>query len=95
LEPTGAVADYARATYRRWFQQGLEPGSEPNLTQSLREIDQDPGRVLTQAASAEVGEAYEAATNEARGLGVFGSPTFAVEGERFRGDDRLHDDAIA
>ena len=31
---------------------------------------------------------------DARGLGIFGSPTFAVDGELFWGDDRL-DDAIA
>lgn len=37
---------------------------------------------------------YEAATAEARRLGVFGSPSFAVRGEVFWGDDRL-DDAIA
>jgi 2-hydroxychromene-2-carboxylate isomerase len=32
----GWVTGYARATYRRWFQEGLEPGSEPNLSDSLR-----------------------------------------------------------
>jgi 2-hydroxychromene-2-carboxylate isomerase len=41
----GWIADYARATYRRWFQDGLEPGSEPNLSDSLHEIGQDPSRV--------------------------------------------------
>jgi 2-hydroxychromene-2-carboxylate isomerase len=90
----GWVADYARATFRRWFQDGLEPGVAPNLTDSLREIGQDSGRVLQLAADADVGAAYEAATAEARELGIFGSPTFAVGTELFWGDDRL-DDAIA
>ena len=88
------VADYACATYRRWFEAGLEPGSEPNLTDSLREIGQDAPRVLVQAAGPEVGAAYEAANDEARRIGIFGSPTFAVGSELFWGDDRL-DDAIA
>jgi 2-hydroxychromene-2-carboxylate isomerase len=87
----GWVADYARATYRRWFADGFEPGSEPNLGESLREIGQDPGRVLSEAASAAIGEAYEAATAAARGLGIFGSPSFAVGREIFWGDDRLED----
>jgi 2-hydroxychromene-2-carboxylate isomerase len=90
----GWVADYARATYRRWFENGLEPGSEPNLSESLREIGQEPLRVLDEAAAPETGEAYEAATAEARNLGIFGAPTFAVGPELFWGDDRL-DDAIA
>ncbi len=89
----GWVADYARATYRRWFEQGLAPGSEPNVSDSLREIGQDPGRVLVLAAAREVSDAYEAATEEARQLGIFGSPTFVVGRELFWGDDRL-DDAI-
>ena len=90
----GWVEDYARATYRRWFQEGLEPGSEPNLSDSLREIGQDPSRVTVQAATPEIGVAYEAATSTARDLGIFGSPTFQVGRELFWGDDRL-DDAIA
>jgi 2-hydroxychromene-2-carboxylate isomerase len=90
----GWVADYARATYRRWFEEGQEPGSEPNLSASLREIGQQPLRVLDRAASAKIGEAYDAATGEARKLGIFGSPTFVVGRELFWGDDRL-DDAVA
>jgi 2-hydroxychromene-2-carboxylate isomerase len=90
----GWVASYACATYRRWFEDGQEPGSEPNLSDSLREIGQEPARVLERAASAEIGAAYQAATGEARKLGIFGSPTFAVGHELFWGDDRL-EDAIA
>jgi 2-hydroxychromene-2-carboxylate isomerase len=90
----GWVGDYARATYRRWFQEGLEPGIEPNLSDSLREIGQDPARVIVAAATPEIGAAYEAATSTARALGIFGSPTFQVGRELFWGDDRL-DDAIA
>ena len=90
----GWCADYVRATYRRWFQEGLPAGSEPNLSQSLAEIGQDAARVIADASGAETKAAYFAATDEARGLGVFGAPTFAVDGELFWGDDRL-DDAIA
>jgi len=90
----GWVADYARATYRHWFEDGLEPGSEPNLSESLREIGQDIVRVTRLAAGDEIGRAYDAATAEARALNLFGSPSFVVGGEVFWGDDRL-DDAIA
>ena len=89
----GWCEDYARATYARWFGLHQEPGSEPNLSGSLREIGQDPARVLALAQSDDSGRAYQAATEEARRLGIFGAPTFATGGEIFWGDDRL-DDAV-
>jgi 2-hydroxychromene-2-carboxylate isomerase len=87
----GWCADYARATYRRWFIEKLEPGSEPNLSESLREIGEDPARVIALAESDETARAYDAATDEARTLGIFGAPTFTTRGEVFWGDDRLED----
>ena len=89
----GWCADYVCAAYRRWFQDGHEAGSEPNVSQSLREIGQDPRRVVELAQSTATAKAFEAATGEARKLGIFGAPTFAVGAEIFWGDDRL-DDAI-
>ena len=53
-----------------------------------------PSRVVEHASADETERAYLAATDEARRHGIFGSPTFDVEGELFWGDDRL-EDAIA
>jgi len=85
---------YVRASYRRWFVEGKEVRAEPNLSESLREIGQDPNRVIVEANAEPVGRAYDDNTNEARRLNIFGSPTFVVDGELFWGDDRL-EDAIA
>ncbi len=41
----GWCADYVRATYRRWFVEKQECGAEPNLSDSLHEIGEDPRRV--------------------------------------------------
>ena len=84
-------ADYVRAAYRRWFQLGQETGSEPNVSESLRDIGQDPVRVLALANSEDAQAALTAETNTARELGIFGSPTFTVGRELFWGDDRLED----
>ena len=89
----GWCADYAVATYKRWFQGGLEPGSEPNLSDSLREIGRNPEGVIAEASGDDIGKALSAATDEARAVGVFGSPSFVVGTEVFWGDDRL-DDAL-
>jgi 2-hydroxychromene-2-carboxylate isomerase len=87
----GWCADYVRATYRRWFDDHQEAGSEPNVSESLKEIGHDPGRVVSLAQSEAIGRAYEAATEQARALGIFGVPTFVTRGEVFWGDDRLED----
>jgi 2-hydroxychromene-2-carboxylate isomerase len=86
--------DYVRASYRRWFVEGKEAGSEPNLSESLIEIGQNPARVIETANSEPVGHAYENNTREARQLSIFGAPTFVARGEVFWGDDRL-EDAVA
>jgi 2-hydroxychromene-2-carboxylate isomerase len=85
---------YLAATYRRWIEEGEEAGSEPNLSASIAEAGEAPSRVVGQAGAEGTETAYLAATDEARRLGIFGSPTFVVDGELFWGDDRL-EDAIA
>jgi len=87
----GWGTDFVRAAYRRWFQLGQETGSEPNVSESLRDIGQDPRRVLASANAEETKFALAAETDAARELGIFGSPTFAVDRELFWGDDRLED----
>jgi 2-hydroxychromene-2-carboxylate isomerase len=85
--------DFVRTAYRRWMQEGQETGSEPNVSASLREIGQKPAHVLALADSASTNARLLAETEAAKALGIFGSPTFAVGGEIFWGDDRL-DDAL-
>src|SRR6185437_14680835 len=87
----GWCAEYACATYRRWFQDGQEPGIDPNLSDSLREVGQDPQRVLTEAHSEATAAALREATDQARALGIFGSPSVAVGQEIFCGHDRLEE----
>ncbi len=87
----GWVEAYTQATYRRWFEGGDPAGEDPNLAGSLREIGQDPLRVLEAARSARIEAALADATAEAMALGIFGSPSFVVAGELFWGDDRLED----
>jgi 2-hydroxychromene-2-carboxylate isomerase len=86
--------DYIRASYRRWMVDGQEPGLEPNLSRSLGEVGQAAEHCVARAGGDDVGGLYDGATAEAMALGIFGSPTFAVGGELFWGDDRL-DDALS
>ena len=87
----GWCEDYVRETYRLWFIDGHEAGSDVNLTQTLSEIGQDKLRVLELADSSDVEAAYLNQTESAKQAGIFGSPSFIVDGELFWGDDRLED----
>jgi 2-hydroxychromene-2-carboxylate isomerase len=51
----------------------------------------DPGAILHEAEGEANKAALRAQTAAARALGIFGAPTFIVEGEMFWGDDRLED----
>jgi 2-hydroxychromene-2-carboxylate isomerase len=85
---------YVSETYRRWFELGEAAGSEPNVSASLVAAGQDPAAVLAVASTPDADALLAQATAEAKALGIFGSPSFLVDGELFWGDDRL-DDAIA
>ena len=82
---------YTRETYRRWFEVGEPAGSEPNISASIAHAGRDVAAVLSRADGDEGAAALVAATDAARAAGIFGSPSFIVDGELFWGDDRLED----
>lgn len=87
----GWCADYIRAAYRHWFEDGEPAGSQAHLAQVLPELGQDVDRVVADAESDAIGQAYSAATDEARRKGIFGAPSFVTGEELFWGDDRLEE----
>ena len=54
-------------------------------------MGKDPDEVVARANSEQIRAQYAAATEAARSMGIFGSPTFACGQEIFWGDDRLED----
>ena len=87
----GWIKEYTILTYKKWFLEHLEPGSEPNLTSTLREIGLDPDKIINLAQADEIEQKYLKNTEMAKNKGIFGSPSFIVENEVFWGDDRCED----
>ena len=87
----GWGVDYVYKTYQRWFQQGKEPATEPNLTEIFEELDLDHDEIIKKANEDKIKDQYLQNTETAYKNGVFGSPSFIYEGEVFWGDDRLED----
>ena len=87
----GWCPEYTRSTYRDWFLEGKVAGQEANVRSVLAGIGKDPDATIARANSDEIRSRFDAETEAARQLGVFGSPTFAFGSEIFWGDDRLED----
>jgi 2-hydroxychromene-2-carboxylate isomerase len=78
-EPEGWCPDWTRAVYAAEFAHDRDIGD---------------GAVLARADSPENKAALRAQTERAQSLGIFGAPSFVVDGELYWGNDRLGD-AIA
>ena len=91
MERDGRYLEYLDETYRAWFLDGLEAGSDQNLKNVSSVLGISLPEILEEASSSEIVEIYERNTAEAQTAGVFGAPSFAVNGEIFWGDDRLED----
>ena len=90
-EKEGWCLSYLEITYHLWFIEFNEAGSEENLKKSLSYNNLSYEKILDQANSKELIKEYQSQTENAIHKGVFGSPTFIVNGEVFWGDDRLED----
>jgi 2-hydroxychromene-2-carboxylate isomerase len=94
----GAVAasegwseDFAVASFRAWIVDRLPLGDIATLSRVLEGLGKDTCAVIAQAKSETIAQFYSAETEVARSFGVFGSPSFVVDGEMFWGDDRLEE----
>ncbi len=85
---TGAALALAGAVLRAVWAQERNIADAQVLAQLLSDNGLRPER-LQQSRDPQVQERYDANTQEAADLGVFGAPTYAIDGELFWGQDRL------
>jgi 2-hydroxychromene-2-carboxylate isomerase len=83
-----AAMKISGAVFSACWAQERHIADEKVLAELLDECGLDAHR-LEQSYSQAVQERYEANTAQAIGAGVFGAPTYLVEGEMFWGQDRL------
>ena len=91
LNQQSRYLEYFEETYRLWFVSGIEAGSEENLRLVFNTMQLDYDDIMHQAEDEAIQQIYEANTEEAKQLGVFGAPSFSIGNEIFWGDDRLED----
>lgn len=82
---------YTVASFKAWYLDGFALGERRSLDLVLRPLGQDPDAVIAEAENAETDRLFTQETEAALGFGIFGSPSFVVDGEMFWGDDRLEE----
>ena len=82
---------YTLGSFRAWYLDGLPLGTRDSLAHVLGPLGRDVDAVLARSESPEIHKKFEMETDAARGFGVFGAPSFVVDGELFWGDDRLEE----
>lgn len=89
MQRTDGFAAYVEAVFTGMWQKGLNLGDAETLRELLAQYEIGFDALKAAAASDDVKLTLKAATEQAVSRGVFGCPTFFVDGEMFFGQDRL------
>jgi 2-hydroxychromene-2-carboxylate isomerase len=88
-EPWGP--EFIRRVYTANFALDQDISDAGALTRILNELGQDGAAMMESVTREEVKTALRLQTERAKSLGIFGAPSFTVNGELFWGDDRLEE----
>jgi len=86
--------DGVRALYRAEFSDDADIADPVAVAGIVSTLGRDGAAVVSRAQTQPIKDALRANTDQAGRLGIFGAPTFLVDGELFWGDDRL-EEAVA
>ena len=89
-EEQGKLVQWTHGAFARAFVLGDDLADAEVLTDLLRQVGMDPQASFARMLSPEIKERLRRTTEEAVDRGVFGAPTFFVNGQMFFGNDRLH-----
>ena len=87
----GWVKDYTKAIFQMHWQHDIAIGSEESQRKALGTLGLGYADTLEKAQATDNKNALRQLTEEARSKGLFGSPSFYVDGQLFWGDDRLEE----
>ena len=85
-------AAFSRAIYAAEYGEGRPIAERATIAETLAGLGHNPSAIIERASSEPIKAKLRSETDEAQRLGIFGAPTFIVEGgELFWGNDRLED----
>jgi 2-hydroxychromene-2-carboxylate isomerase len=80
---------FSRAAYHAQFAAGRQISDPAVIGDLVARLGHDASAALSRAQADDIKASLRAATEEAQRLGVFGAPSFIVDGELYWGNDRL------
>ncbi len=83
------LPQFVKSVYAANFARDRDIAATETLEECLAGCVADPGKVIEDAQSSQSKEALRVRTEEAKDRGIFGAPTFFVDGEMYWGNDRL------
>lgn len=89
IEGSPSLPEFVRRVFNANFAEDQDIADPQILLRCLRGLSDDPDAILIAAYAPEAKARVRQNTERAIALGIFGSPTFVVEGELFWGNDRL------
>lgn len=90
-EAAGWIAPFTKAVFEAEFCEGANIADADVMRGILTDLDLRADPILERARSEEIRNRLKAQTETAQRLGLFGAPSFIVEGELFWGNDRLEE----
>lgn len=85
------LPSFVRKVYEANFAKDEDIATPKILEKILKSLNQNATEILEKASSSENKDKLRLQTEEAIQLGIFGAPSFRIEGELFWGNDRLED----
>jgi 2-hydroxychromene-2-carboxylate isomerase len=85
----GWCREFTETAFRLHWTEGVLMPTPQNISAAVQAAGHDLERVKALASSDEVKEAFRLQSTRALERGIFGAPSFVVDGELFWGDDRL------
>jgi 2-hydroxychromene-2-carboxylate isomerase len=85
------MGEYCRRIMLRNWSEDAGIDDAGTVLAALEGLVAEPGAIMREAEGEANKAALRAQTDTARRLGIFGAPSFIVQGELFWGDDRLED----
>ena len=85
------LPDFSRSVFRANFAEDREIGDVAEVASLLDSLGLAGSRLVEQAQAPENKQRLRQQTRRATDLGIFGAPSFVVDGELFWGNDRLED----
>jgi 2-hydroxychromene-2-carboxylate isomerase len=87
--PSESAIEVVHAFYALYWSEGADISDTTVLSSCLEGLGLDAPAIAAKSISAEIKDDLRQRTHDAVELGVFGVPTFIVEGELFFGQDRI------